>query len=143
MFDIGFSEMLLLAIIALIAIGPKQLPEVARQAARFINELKRLTAELTGQMTDMKGAASKLFQDTQEQLNKSLEPTDQILKENTVLGYKVERVVPPEHSGPLPEPEPDPIVPDHPPYEAPEAGGEQLALTLESTDEKPNGKRSK
>lgn len=47
MFGLGFSEMILIAIIALIFIGPKQLPEVARTLARFINELRRTTDELT------------------------------------------------------------------------------------------------
>ncbi len=41
----GFSEILLLGAIALIFIGPKQLPEVARVIARFLHELKRLTGD--------------------------------------------------------------------------------------------------
>lgn len=41
MFNIGFSEMLVIAILALIFIGPKQLPEVARTIGRFLNELRR------------------------------------------------------------------------------------------------------
>lgn len=36
--------MLILAIIALIVIPPDKLPEVARQLARFLNDLKRNTA---------------------------------------------------------------------------------------------------
>lgn len=40
----SFSHMLILAIIALIVIPPDKLPEVARQLARFINDLKRSTA---------------------------------------------------------------------------------------------------
>ncbi len=41
----GFSEILLLGAIALIFIGPKQLPEVARVIARFLNELRRVTGD--------------------------------------------------------------------------------------------------
>lgn len=41
MFNLGFSELLLLGAIALIFIGPKQLPDVARTIGRFLNELKR------------------------------------------------------------------------------------------------------
>lgn len=40
----SFSHMMILAIIALIVIPPDKLPEVARQLARFINDLKRSTA---------------------------------------------------------------------------------------------------
>ena len=43
---LGFSlpEILFLAVLALIVIGPKQLPEVARTIGRFINELRRSTS---------------------------------------------------------------------------------------------------
>lgn len=41
MFNIGFTEMLVIAIVALIFIGPKQLPEVARTIGQFLNEMKR------------------------------------------------------------------------------------------------------
>ncbi len=44
--------MLLLAAIALIVIGPKQLPEVARSLGRFLNELKRVTGDVTKTITD-------------------------------------------------------------------------------------------
>ncbi|MFN7728809.1 MAG: Sec-independent protein translocase protein TatB [Bdellovibrio sp.] len=41
MFGLGFSEILVLGIIALIVIGPEDLPKVARKIGRFMNELKR------------------------------------------------------------------------------------------------------
>lgn len=46
MFGLGFSEIIFLAVLALIIIGPKQLPEVARTIGRFINDLKRTTEGL-------------------------------------------------------------------------------------------------
>lgn len=46
MFNLGFSELILLGIIALIFIGPKELPEIARTIGRFLNELKRTTGDL-------------------------------------------------------------------------------------------------
>ena len=54
MFGIGFSEMILLAVIALVVIGPKQLPEVARAIAKFLNELKRASSEATGALMSLK-----------------------------------------------------------------------------------------
>lgn len=48
MFNIGFVELIVLAVIALIVIGPKQLPEIARVVGRTLNEVKRATEELTG-----------------------------------------------------------------------------------------------
>lgn len=47
MFDIGFGEMILLAAIALIAIGPKQLPEVARALGKLLGEVKKTMGEVT------------------------------------------------------------------------------------------------
>jgi sec-independent protein translocase protein TatB len=41
MFNIGFTELLFLAALALLLIGPKELPQVARMVGRFLNELKR------------------------------------------------------------------------------------------------------
>lgn len=41
MFDIGFSEMFLVLVIALIVIGPERLPAVARTLGRFIGKAKR------------------------------------------------------------------------------------------------------
>lgn len=47
MFGLGMSEIIFLAVLALIVIGPKQLPEVARTLGRFLNELKRSTNVLS------------------------------------------------------------------------------------------------
>ncbi|HEY0721644.1 MAG TPA: Sec-independent protein translocase protein TatB [Gammaproteobacteria bacterium] len=47
MFDVGFSELLLTALVALLVIGPERLPKVARtiglwtgRARRFVNQVK-------------------------------------------------------------------------------------------------------
>ena len=48
MFDVGFSELVVIAIVALVVLGPKRLPEVARAAGRwaarirgFVDSVKR------------------------------------------------------------------------------------------------------
>lgn len=41
MFDIGFSELVLIGLVALIVLGPKRLPEVARAAGRWAARLRR------------------------------------------------------------------------------------------------------
>ncbi len=46
MFGLGITEIIFLAVLALIVIGPKQLPEMARTIGRFLNELKRSTDAL-------------------------------------------------------------------------------------------------
>ena len=42
MFDIGFSEVVIVALVSLIVIGPKQLPEVAEKLGRWLNYLRNL-----------------------------------------------------------------------------------------------------
>ena len=46
MFGIGFPELLLIMAIALIVLGPKRLPDLARALGRGIAEFKRATDEL-------------------------------------------------------------------------------------------------
>lgn len=41
MFDIGFTEMILVAVVALIVLGPERLPRVARQAGEWLGKLRR------------------------------------------------------------------------------------------------------
>jgi len=41
MFDIAFSEMLIIAIVALVVLGPERLPKVARMAGHLLGRLQR------------------------------------------------------------------------------------------------------
>ena len=41
MFDMGFTEMMLIGIVALIVIGPEKLPGVARTTGKYFGRLKR------------------------------------------------------------------------------------------------------
>ena len=51
MLDIGFSELLLIAVVALVVVGPKDLPVVIRHAAKFFREMRSVYAGLKNQMT--------------------------------------------------------------------------------------------
>jgi sec-independent protein translocase protein TatB len=46
MFDIGFSELLLIGIVALVVIGPERLPKVARTAGHLFGRLQRYVANV-------------------------------------------------------------------------------------------------
>ena len=41
MFDIGFSELMVIAVVALVVIGPERLPRVARTAGHLMGRLQR------------------------------------------------------------------------------------------------------
>lgn len=46
MFDIGFSELLVIAVVALIVIGPERLPKVARTAGVLLGRVRRYAADV-------------------------------------------------------------------------------------------------
>ncbi|WP_300450902.1 Sec-independent protein translocase protein TatB [Accumulibacter sp.] len=46
MFDIGFSEMIVIAIVALVVIGPERLPKVARTAGHLLGRLQRYVSDV-------------------------------------------------------------------------------------------------
>lgn len=50
MFGLNLTEIIFLAVLALIVIGPKQLPEVARTLGRMLNELRRASSTLTSEL---------------------------------------------------------------------------------------------
>lgn len=52
--NLGLSELALIAVLALIFIGPKQLPEIARAVGRFLNEFRRLTGDFSSSVSKMK-----------------------------------------------------------------------------------------
>jgi len=65
MFDVGFSEMLLVALIALLVFGPERLPKVAREAALWIKKVRAMASSVKQeidremQLQDMKEAMDK------------------------------------------------------------------------------------
>jgi len=46
MFGIGFSELIVLSVIVLILIGPKQLPEVMRSIAKFTRQITQAQRDI-------------------------------------------------------------------------------------------------
>jgi len=52
MFDIGWSELLVIAVVALIAIGPKELPGVLRMVGQWMGKARRMAAEFQGQFQE-------------------------------------------------------------------------------------------
>ncbi len=81
MFGIGMPEMFLILAIALIVIGPKKLPDLAKSLGRAFGEFKKATAELKETMeldtdfTDVKNA----FEDLDDHIKE---------KTDTGVGYE-------------------------------------------------------
>ena len=50
MFDVGFLELVLLAIMGLLILGPKRLPKVAAQLGRWVGQARRMSRTLMYQL---------------------------------------------------------------------------------------------
>jgi sec-independent protein translocase protein TatB len=48
MFDIGWSEMVVVGVVALVVIGPKDLPGALRQAGKWMGSVRRMAADFQG-----------------------------------------------------------------------------------------------
>ncbi|MFN3076178.1 MAG: Sec-independent protein translocase protein TatB [Alphaproteobacteria bacterium] len=53
MFDIGMSEVLVIAVVSLVAIGPKDLPGVLRATGRWVGRARVLAGEFHRHLNDM------------------------------------------------------------------------------------------
>ena len=52
MFDIGWSELVVIAVVALIAIGPKELPGVLRMVGQWMSKARKMAGEFQGQFQE-------------------------------------------------------------------------------------------
>ena len=49
MFGIGYQEMILIGVVALLIFGPQRLPEMAGQVGRWVRDFRRMSADLTSE----------------------------------------------------------------------------------------------
>lgn len=96
MFDIGFTELLMLAIIGMVVIGPERLPTAARSIGRTLGQLRRYMTTLQNQI---------------EQEVKLDELNKKIMAEGREPMKPADREVPPNHRTQ------DAEVPSEPPVE--------------------------
>jgi sec-independent protein translocase protein TatB len=67
MFDFAWSEIALIGVVALVAIGPKDMPVAIRAVATMVKKARRLAAELHTHVDDMIREAD--LQDVRDQFN--------------------------------------------------------------------------
>jgi sec-independent protein translocase protein TatB len=88
MFDIGWSELVVIAVVALIVIGPKELPGVLRNVGHWMGKVRRMAGEFQSQfqeamreaeMADLKKHADDL-NSVASSLSKPFDPTDYLGK---------------------------------------------------------------
>ncbi len=123
MFDIGWGELLLIGIVALIFIGPKELPTVLRTLGQWMAKLRRMAAEFQNQfheamreaeLADLKKQVDDLT--TQAQGYAHFDPVGDVRKELEGTQHEIERAMtdqPPPEAAPVATT--DPPAPPAPP----------------------------
>jgi sec-independent protein translocase protein TatB len=72
MFDFGFSELILIAVVMLIVVGPERLPKVARTAGHMLGRLQRYVSDVKSdiqremQLEDLKKLQQQVEQQARE-----------------------------------------------------------------------------
>ncbi|MBK8287749.1 MAG: twin-arginine translocase subunit TatB [Cellvibrionales bacterium] len=80
MFDIGFSELVLTAVIALIVFGPEKLPQAARTTGLWIGRFRRVLADTRREVERELGADEIRRQLHNESIMKSLNESPQAIQ---------------------------------------------------------------
>src|SRR5688572_10901155 len=74
MFDIGFSELLVIAVVALIVIGPQRLPKVARTLGHLFGRMQRYVNDVKADISrEMELDELKKLQSTMQDAARSFE----------------------------------------------------------------------
>ena len=68
MFDIGWTEMLVLGVVALLVLGPRELPNMLRTVGRYARQMRDMATEFRAQVNEISNEI-----DTKAQLQKLAE----------------------------------------------------------------------
>ncbi len=94
MFNLGFSEMLFTAVLALIVLGPKQLPQMAKYLGKILGELRRAGNEFTSEMYRAQDNVKTFQQELENSIarpkNNAFHPPEEQQKFETEFQYPLE-----------------------------------------------------
>src|ERR687897_1132903 len=96
MFDIGFTELMVISVVALIVIGPEKLPRVARTLGALAGRLQRYVSDVKSDINrEIELEDLKKMRDSMQQAASSFETSVQseLNKTETDLNKSVDAVV--------------------------------------------------
>ena len=100
MFDIGWGELLVIGVVALVAIGPKELPTVLRTLGQWMGKLRRMASEFQGQfqealreaeMSDLKKQVDEMASQAQSYAN--FDPVSDVRKDLESTRHEIETAI--------------------------------------------------
>jgi Tat protein translocase TatB subunit len=90
MFGIGYQEMFIILVVALVIFGPARLPEMAGQVGRWVRDFRRMSGELTGEfektfaeVEEVKRSIKREMQSIQDEVEGVSKSTRGDLKKST------------------------------------------------------------
>src|SRR3990172_12626553 len=99
LFGIGLPEVILIAVLAVIILGPERLPEVAVQLARALRFLRGYATDATSQLRQELGDLTKEYEEMRKELH---EFRNRVRKAVRSIGEELGRVI--SDSQPIVEP---------------------------------------
>lgn len=127
MFDIGFAELIIIAVVSLLVIGPERLPEAVRTATLWLNRFKRGFNDIKREVQQElhNDAVMQELRKTGEQLRQEADGLSRDVRRSVNPPASPPAEAPPE--GPTPAEAPSPAEaprPEHASSPDPQGGGE-------------------
>ena len=137
MFDIGFSELLVIMVVALIVIGPERLPKVARTLGHLFGRMQRYVNDVKADISrEMELEELKKMQSSMEDAARSMR--DSIHQEVSTAEGELNKLA--QAAQPAPDPYPD--VAPATPQPATQPPPQQRELALDTSQSAPSQKQA-
>ncbi len=144
MFDIGFTELLMIGVVALIVIGPERLPKVARTAGHLFGRMQRYVSDVKSdisreiELDELKRAGQEFKQSVEASVTDIQQQTsvvdDYLREETNSISKAVTSIADEDEMPPLSEPKAAPRKTEPSP---------QQSLLLDEPDQnRPDQKKS-
>jgi len=99
MFDIGFAEILLIGVVALVVLGPEKLPTAVRAVGLWIGRAKRAVSSIQSEISEelrldeMRRTASIKKEELDKELSEMKQPFKQAFSEDSPISQSVKSSV--------------------------------------------------
>jgi len=132
MFDIGFSELLLIAVVALIVIGPERLPKVARTLGHLFGRMQRYVNDVKADISrELELDELRKMQSSMEDAARSFQSS--VSKEVSETESEFNRLAQAAHPAPDSHPDEPPATPEP----ATQPSPKQRELALDTSQQAP------
>lgn len=101
MFDVGFSELILLAIVALVVLGPEKLPHAARVAGAWVGRIRRTVSNMQAEI-EREVSAQEMRERLQKEIDavkaaseEAEQPFQAVIRDAQGMQAEVHSILPP------------------------------------------------